>query len=120
MLLDRWQAEFAPAEPTHSPEVDPVGKHFVPSSSSDKESAYEERNVNFCNYFGIGVDASIAGGFDKLRRRHPGFCLSRFVNKMHYLWLGALELLVRSGARLEDQIKLECDGVMHALGAETQ
>lgn len=95
-LLDRWHTELAPLSPL-------VGANIkVP-------------RVDFSNYLGIGIDASIAGGVDTLRRGVPKALCSRFVNKAFYLLSGFMELFRRSCVSLGDEVALRCDGVVHDL-----
>jgi len=67
----------------------------------------EREKKVMCNYFGIGVDASVALDFHQMRERSPHLFVSRFVNKFWYTKSGMTSLLNRTD--LASKVTLECD-----------
>ncbi|XP_046528581.1 diacylglycerol kinase kappa [Equus quagga] len=78
--------------------------HFTPETIRFKERCVMN------NYFGIGLDAKISLEFNTRRDEHPGQYNSRIKNKMWYGLLGSKELFHRSYRKLEERVRLECDG----------
>eukprot|EP00760_Papus_ankaliazontas_P018373 PhM_4_TR1746/c0_g1_i1/m.41996/K00901/dgkA, DGK; diacylglycerol kinase (ATP) len=75
-------------------------------TASQKGVVVDSHPVN--NYFSIGFDASIATKFDTFRRKHPGLCKARFMNKM---WYGCFGFGAMCGSpTLEKIVKLNVDG----------
>lgn len=110
--LDRWHTELRPL-------TLPPGEA---EACAIEEAVSEEGHcgVDFCNYFGIGVDARIARGFDEMRTSFPRWLSCRFANKALYLLSGVLELFRRSCSRLGEVVAVRCDGVEHKLGSGAQ
>ncbi|XP_062040281.1 diacylglycerol kinase kappa [Lepus europaeus] len=83
--------------------------HFTPETLRFKEKCVMN------NYFGIGLDAKISLEFNTRRDEHPGQHNSRLKNKIWYGLLGSKELLQRSYRKLEERVRLECDGEVISL-----
>eukprot|EP00397_Hematodinium_sp_SG-2012_P013551 GEMP01013765.1.p1 GENE.GEMP01013765.1~~GEMP01013765.1.p1 ORF type:complete len:768 (+),score=129.12 GEMP01013765.1:39-2306(+) len=77
-------------------------------------------DVQFNNYFGVGVDASVVNGFHVLRNRHPGLFVSRMINKWHYTWIGVWESVSRSCAEFRKNVTLTCDGKEYELDQDIE
>merc|ERR1712048_1159238 len=92
-ILDRWSVVCRGLEHPGRPDFLPKGER--------------SRHV-MCNYFGIGVDASVALDFHQMRERSPHLFVSRFVNKIWYVKSGTQGMLNRMD--LASKVTLECDG----------
>lgn len=61
------------------------------------------------NYYSIGFDANIAKKFDVFRKKHPGWCQSRLMNKA---WYGCFGMGALCGEpKLGSTVALQIDGV---------
>ena len=94
-LLDMWEAQ-----------IDSISGASEPAVNSG--SSLASRRLYWINHFSIGFDAGISERFDDFRKKHPGWCKTRFMNKVHYTWIGASKLC---GNRELDKItELYIDG----------
>jgi hypothetical protein len=64
----------------------------------------------FNNYFGVGVDASIAHTFHEARNQDPSMFSSQFVNKIWYALIGGGEIIAPTNRNLSDYLTIYADG----------
>jgi diacylglycerol kinase (ATP) len=86
--MDRWKIEVT--------SLDPANRRVI-----------EQRKMN--NYFSIGFDAQIALRFDHFRKRNPGICSLRIMNKCVYTMIGARALC--GSPQLHNSLQVYVDGV---------
>lgn len=104
--LDRWQADL-----TLSSSVERHPAFFHAKGKS---------RVNFTNYFGVGVDAEVVNNFHELRNHRPQLFWSRWVNRLHYTWMGILSSARRSCKRLHKHLTVTCDGQLYELDDDVE
>ena len=87
---------FAPLPAGTEPAMAPPADEVAASAGGDPDAVPAPApvvprgtRIQWNNHFTLGVDAEISADFHAFRKRNPDWCKSRFMNKIHYTWIGA-------------------------------